>query len=158
MSPGYVARHPHRNEETAGFSDHHAALFRHSSEQLEDLTAKNDAAPACPLPELDDFDKRTGPEILIDKTGVADPECIIAVTHDVNKYMFVYTPRVGDSAQRAANDLIADGKPASFACLRIEFKLTNKPGIGTGIELSEEKGIIYLNVWARSFKDNMDLS
>ena len=67
-----VARHPHRNEETAGFSDHHAALFRHSSEQLEDLTAKNDAAPACPLPELDDFDKRTGPEILIDKTGVAD--------------------------------------------------------------------------------------
>ena len=106
MSPGYVARHPHRNEETAGFSDHHAALFRHSSEQLEDLTAKNDAAPACPLPELDDFDKRTGPEILIDKTGVADPECIIAVTHDVNKYMFVYTPRVGDSAQRAANDYI----------------------------------------------------
>ena len=60
------------NEETAGFSDHHAALFCHSSEQLEDLTAKNDAAPACPLPELDDFDKRTGPEILIDKTGVAD--------------------------------------------------------------------------------------
>ena len=106
MSPGYVARHPHRNEETAGFSDHHAALFRHSSEQLEDLTAKNDAAPACPLPELDDFDKRTGPEILIDKTGVADPECIITVTHDVNKYMFVYTPRVGDSAQRAANDVI----------------------------------------------------
>ena len=78
--------------------------MRHSSEQLEDLTAKNDAAPACPLPELDDFDKRTGPEILIDKTGVADPECIITVTHDVNKYMFVYTPRVGDSAQRAAND------------------------------------------------------
>ena len=60
------------NEEIAGFSDHHAALFRHSSEQLEDLTAKNDAALACPLPELDDFDKRTGPEILIDKTGVAD--------------------------------------------------------------------------------------
>lgn len=60
-------------EETAGFSDHHAVLF--CSEQLEGHTEQNDSA--CSSCDLCDLDTRSdcGPEILIDKTGVGDPEC-----------------------------------------------------------------------------------
>jgi hypothetical protein len=44
------------SEETAGFTDHHVALFR--SEQLE----------------LASLDTECGSKILIDRTGVTDPE------------------------------------------------------------------------------------